>query len=135
MGFKLDLKDAYHHVPLARDGKIEVFFKVLPFDLTAAPWTFSRVLKSIKKELRLLGITITSYLDDLLILAHSKQEALVQIQIVIEVLQRYGFIITWEISPMEPLRVLDFLGVSLYLVNQTFTPKGKGEQNSDILFV
>ena len=79
------------------------------------------MLKSIKKELRWLGITITSYLDDLLILARSKQEALVQIQIVIEVLQRYGFIITWEISSMEPLRVFDYQGVTLDLVNKTFS--------------
>ena len=138
-GVKLDLKDAYHHIPLAReiwkffrfailiDGKIEVFFfKVLPFGLTTAPWAFSRVLKPIKKELRLLGITITSYLDDFLILARSRQEALDQTQIVIDVLQRYGFNINWEKTSLEPLRVLDYLGVTLDLVNQTFSlPKEK----------
>ena len=140
-GFKLDLKDPYYHVPLAReilkifrfailiDGKIEVFFKVLPFGLTTAPWAFSTVLKSIKKELRLLGITITFYLDDLLILARSKQEALVQTQIVIEVLQRYGFIINWEILSLKP----QSFGLSRCYPGSGkpdfFTPKGKGEQN------
>ena len=73
----MDLKDAYHHVPLAReiwkffrfaiviDGKVQVYyFKVFPFGLTTAPWVFSQALKPIKEELRLLNITVTSYLDD-----------------------------------------------------------------------
>ena len=138
-GVKLDLKDAYHHVPLAKkiwkffrfaimiDGKIEIFFfKVLPFGLTTAPWAFSRVLKPIKKQLRLLNITISAYLDDFLILARSKQEAIDHTRIVIEVLQSYGFNINWEKSSPEPLRVLDYLGVTLDLVNQTFSlPKEK----------
>ena len=72
-------------------GCLRIFyFKVLPFGLTIAPWAFTRVIKPIKKELRLLGIRITSFLDDFLILANSRQEALDHTSIVIDTLQKYG---------------------------------------------
>ena len=110
-GVKLDLKDAYFHVPLSPEfwkyfvfvlGQRVFFFKVLPFGLTSAPWAFSRVLKPIKKLLRLQGIRVTSFLDDFLILARSFQECLDHTAKVIDLLQRLGFRINWEKSSKSP---------------------------------
>merc|ERR1712236_3606 len=87
---KLDLKDAYFHVPLHptvrkyfrfflhRKGSLpkDFFFKRMPFGLTTAPWAFTRILKPLLKILRSQGIIVSAYLDDFLILAHSREEAL-----------------------------------------------------------
>ena len=87
---KLDLKDAYFHVPLhpsiwkffkfvlKKKGEQQknYFFKKLPFGLTTAPWAFTRILAPLKKILRLQNIIVSAYLDDFLILANSREEAL-----------------------------------------------------------
>ena len=134
-GVKLDLKNAYFHVPLAseiwglfsfaikRAGRPTelFFFKRLPFGLTTAPWAFSRVIKPLKGLLRLENIQITSYLDDFLILAHSYEEAMDHTSKVITLLQDYGFQINWKKTSLAPQTRLEYLGVILDLRNQTFS--------------
>merc|ERR1711867_153463 len=103
---KLDLKDAYFHVPLhpsiwkyfkftlKKRGKLQknYFFKRLPFGLTTAPWAFSRILVPLKKILRLQNIIVSAYLDDFLILASSREEAVRHTKIVINLRGRLGLI-------------------------------------------
>ena len=132
-GVKLDLKDAYFHIPLppriwkyflfalGKGKDMEFFyFKVLPFGLTSAPWAFTRVMKAIKRELRLQNIQVTSYLDDFLILGRSYEETLDHSSKVIDLLQRLGFKINWEKSSKEPQKVLEYLGVMIDLEAMTF---------------
>ena len=97
---KLDLKDAYFHVPLhpmiwkffkfilKKKGSLPrgFFFKKMPFGLTTAPWAFSRVLAPLLKILRLQGILVSAYLDDFLILASSREEAIEHTGVVISLL-------------------------------------------------
>ena len=131
---KLDLKDAYFHVPLhpsvwkyfrfylRRKGSLpkSFFFKRMPFGLTTAPWAFSRILSPLLKILRLQGILVSAYLDDFLILAPSREEALRDTEVVIKLLQDHGFRINWAKSSVEPVRILEYLGVVLNLVDRTF---------------
>ena len=49
-------------------------FKVLPFGLSSAPYT-SKLMKPVVSTLRKLGIKSILYLDDMLIMARSKEEA------------------------------------------------------------
>ena len=112
-GVKLDLKDAFFHVPLAPEVwkyftfVIQIrgeppkiyFFQKLPFGLTSAPWAFSRVLKPLKAILRLRDIQVTSYLDDFLILAGSRSQAIDHTAEVITLLQQFGFRINWAKVP------------------------------------
>ena len=126
---KLDLKDAYYNILLsALDSKFLAFalgnriftFLVLPFGLSTAPWAFTRVMKPIKKKLRRLGILISSFLDDFLILASSYKEAVEHTAIVIDLLQRLGLEINWGKSSLVPMRRLEYLGVIVDLENMTF---------------
>ena len=129
-GIKLDLKDAYLHLHLARWvvkyfgfalGKRIFAFLVLPFGLSPAPWLFTRVLRPVKKALRRLGIRISSFLDDFLILARSRQEALDHTRAAVDLLQRLGFHINWKKSVLVPQRRLEYLGVVLDLEAMTFS--------------
>ena len=72
----LDLKDAYLHVPIRQNlhkylalscwGKL-FFFRALPFGLAPAPWLFSMLMEAVLTHLRVEGIDILGYLDDLVL--------------------------------------------------------------------
>ena len=127
---KLDLKDAYLHLHLARQvvkyfgfalGKRIFAFLVLPFGLSPAPWLFTRVLKPVKKALRRLGVRISSFLDDFLILAGSPREAVAHTKLTIDLLQRLGFHIKWKKSVLVPQKRLEYLGVMIDLEAMSFS--------------
>ena len=142
---KLDLKDAYLHLHLALQvvkyfgfalGRRIFAFLVLPFGLSQAPWLFTRVMKPVKKALRRLGVRISSFLDDFLILAGSYQEAVEHTKLSVDLLQRLGFHINWRKSVVVPQRRLEYLGVILDLENLTFSlPEEKVEKVLSLLRV
>ncbi len=72
----VDLKDAYFHIQVvlwfAFGGKAYQY-KVLPFGLALAPRTFTKCMGVALAPLRLQGIRVLNYLDDCLILAHSRE--------------------------------------------------------------
>ena len=76
----IDLKDAYHHVPIAAQSRDllgftfngRVYrFKALPFGLKPAPRIFTRLVGCVATFLRQRGLRIYCYLDDWLLVAHS----------------------------------------------------------------
>ena len=81
----LDLQDAYFHVPVdPRDTKYlrfaydgEIFeIQVLPFGLSTAPRTFTRLVRAVGAYLKTLGINVFQYLDDWLVVGETYQLAL-----------------------------------------------------------
>ena len=85
----LDLKDAYFNIPVfSLHCKYLHFiwknqhyeFICLPFGYSLAPRVFAKVFKPIILYLRLHGLRIIIFLDDILLVASSKQECLDQLQ-------------------------------------------------------
>ena len=72
----LDLGDAYFHVAIdPRDRKYLRFaydgtvyeFQVLPFGLSTAPRTFTRLVRAVGAYLKTCGVNLFQYLDDWLV--------------------------------------------------------------------
>ena len=120
---KIDLKDAYFTVPLSQEHQKFIRFlwegtlyefTCLPFGLAIAPRVFTKVLKPAVAWLRQLGIRLIIYLDDILILAPSKELAELHAATVIYLLENLGFMINHEKSILTPATEMEFLG---FLVN------------------
>ena len=118
---KIDLKDAYFTVPLSQEHQKFIRFlwegtlyefTCLPFGLAVAPRVFTKVLKLVVAWLRQLGIRLIIYLDDILILAPSKELAELHVATVIYLLVNLG--INYEKSILIPATEMEFLG---FLVN------------------
>ena len=80
--FSIDLQDAYIHVPIVKHHRHFLHFvwcnvpyqwKVLPFGLATAPRVFTSFTKPILFLCHCKGLHIVIYLDDILVLVHSKQ--------------------------------------------------------------
>ena len=79
--FSIDLQDAYLHVPIVKHHHCFLCFvwhnvpyqwKVLPFGLATAPRVFTSLTKPILFLCHCKGLRIVIYLDDILVLVHSK---------------------------------------------------------------
>ena len=81
---KVDLKDAYFTIPIdsghqqylkfTLEGESYQFTSLL-FNLSCAPCTFTKVLKPVMTLLRSWGVRIIVYIDDMLILAETPEQA------------------------------------------------------------
>jgi len=122
---KLDLKDAYFTVPvwinhqkylrfLWKDTMWE--FACLPFGLASAPRVFTEIMKPVVGMLHKMGVRLIVYLDDILIMAESKQLANRHAQLVFSTLENLGFVVNYEKSVMIPSPVMEFL---CFLVDST----------------
>ncbi len=61
------------------------------------------------------------YLDDILILAASRQEARSAVKTVISLLQSLGFVISTEKSVEEPFQSMEFIGLVIHSVPISFS--------------
>ena len=135
---KVDLKDAYITVPIhAPHRKYLQFlwngtnyqFKVLPFGLSTAPRTFTKIMRPVMAKLREQGLRLIIYLDDILLMADSPEKLQYHTHILINLLQDLGFILNTKKCSLEPSQVIEFLG---FLVNsrimKLFLPQEKVDQ-------
>lgn len=129
----LDLKDAYLHVPIHTDhqrwlrfqiGDEAYAFRCLPFGLSTAPRVFTRVVTAVAvgEHLRCRGVSLCQYLDDWLIVSGSEKEARRHTDLVVETVERLGFIINRQKSHLSPTQQPVFLGASLDLVQGRARP-------------
>ena len=122
---KIDLKEAYYSVPIHPqsqdllrlwwDGKPFKFTR-LPFGLSSAPRTFTKLLKPVVAFLREQGVRLIIYINDILIMADIKEKAASHLILTLDILEFLGFLINYEKSILEPTQRIEFLG---FLVNST----------------
>ena len=91
----------------------------MPFGLNIAPRIFTKLISFTVLCLEKEGIWCLPYLDDLLIIADSREECLQKLQKAIEILQGLGWILNLEKSRTEPQQVFEWLGVHYNLVDYT----------------
>ncbi|KAL0152047.1 hypothetical protein M9458_052651, partial [Cirrhinus mrigala] len=116
----IDLKDAYFHVSIlprhrpflrfAFEGRAYQY-KVLPFGLSLSPRVFTKVAEG--------RIRILNYLDDWLIMAHSRDLLCEHRDLVLQHLSHLGLWVNREKSKLSPVQRISFLGVELDSVNMT----------------
>ena len=90
-------------------------FNFLPFSLSSASWVFKKTLKLALAILLLRerGVQLIAYIDDLLLLAESKDLILDQVTGVRHLLECLGFIVNIKKSILDPAQVIEFLGLSV----------------------
>ncbi|XP_013878914.1 uncharacterized protein LOC106528317 [Austrofundulus limnaeus] len=124
----INLKDAYFHVPVIPAHRkylrfsfqeIQYQYNHLPFGYALTPRIFSKCVETALQPLRSAGMRILFYLDDLLLLAPSRQEAASQTEKLSAHLRMLGFSINWKKSSLIPAQSSTYLGVDLNSVTMT----------------
>ena len=127
---KVDLQDAYFAVPIAREQRHllrfrldgELFeFTCLPFGLAPALGVFTKLRKPVVATLRRMGIRVVIYIDDILILLESEAESWAHTDTVLDLLLHLGFAISWEKCRLHPTKCLEFLGVLVNSLTMEFS--------------
>ncbi|KAK5881766.1 hypothetical protein CesoFtcFv8_022528 [Champsocephalus esox] len=116
----IDLKDAYFHITIIPKHRkflrfsfqgISYQYNRLSFGYSLAPRTFSKCVETALEPLRRGGMRVLFYLDDLLLLARSREEAALQTVQLVSHLSSLGFIINWEKSCPLPSQIIMYLGM------------------------
>ena len=115
----IDLKDAYFHVPIDQEHwkylRFHILgqhlqYKVTPFGLSPAPRLFTRLVSALVAWLRLQGVRLHAYLDDILLVGNSPEETLRALRLTMEVFTQAGFTINLKKSDLTPSQDLVYIG-------------------------
>ena len=127
---KIDISDAYPHIaipPKLRhlfrfvwNGKT-FQYRSMCFGLSSAPRVWTRIMKPIVNLLRQLGIRCVIYLDDLLLLNSSPQEAREVTQMVLNLLEYLGLMVKPSKVEAVPTQRIEVLGMMIDTVRMLFT--------------
>ena len=126
---KIDLKDAYLTVPIhpAHHKYLQFLWKgrllqfsSLPFGLATAPRTFTKIMKPVVSHLRLQGLRIVIYIDDILLMASSQSQVTEHSQMLLNLLKNLGFVINQSKSVLDPTHSIEFLGLMIDSESLTF---------------
>ncbi len=118
----IDLKDAFFHMQVVQRHRKFLWFafggkayqyRALPFGLALAPRTFTKCMDAALAPLRFQGIRVLNYLDDWLILAHSRELASPHRDIVLHHIHSLGLRMNAKKSVLFHSQRTVFLGVHL----------------------
>ena len=129
---KLDLSDAFLHVPLHRSFRkyMRFFhrgkayqFRSICFGANFSPYVFSFLMNTVMKFFHKLNIDICAYLDDCLSQHLVPSTLKLQINFVVQVMINLGWTINFKKSILEPLQMLDYIGLHIdYVQGLVFPP-------------
>lgn len=117
---KIDLSNAYFHLPVAQSHKrfLRLIFNgqllqmtCLPFGLACAPKMFASLTNWVAQILREKGFRILIYLDDFLLVNQDPQVLRKQTLETVHVLEQLGWQINYAKSTLTPQKVLEYLGI------------------------
>lgn len=115
----IDLKEAYLSVPIfPPDRKYLRFqfenktyeFNSMPYGLSVAPRTFTKIMKEVISHLRSRGFTSVIYLDDILCIGNNYTDCLRNITETLSLLECLGFVVNYDKSCLQPKQCCKFLG-------------------------
>ena len=115
----LDLKDAYHHIMIHKSHRkflrfyfqgVAYQFRALCFGPSTAPRTYVKISSVVVAHLRKLGLRLSSYLDDWLILNKVQDLLLRDINTALNLLSQLGWIVNKEKSQLVPCQLVIYLG-------------------------
>ena len=125
----IDLKSAFHHVPLSpslqalsciRFLDVIYCFRVMTFGLSAAPRIWCAILKAALDCLRLQGIHLRFYMDDIILAASTKRLARLHSLTLVRHLTAIGLVINREKCVLLPTKRLLHLGFLIDSSRSTF---------------
>ena len=96
------------------------FFRSLPFGLVTAPYVFTQVIKQLAQRWRAQGMKVVSYVDGILYVSRSINEAHLGKRIVLVDVQASRFILNVKNSQWEPRQHLRFLSLDIDSDTMTF---------------
>lgn len=146
----LDITDAYYSVKIdphdipamgmagVKSLKDQVLLaKTMPFGLNVAPRIFTKIMREIMTHLRKKGIRCVIYIDDILIVAKTKELCHQHTKLAAQVLQSLGFLLNWKKSHLDPTQELLFLGLMIDSIRMSiYIPKSKLAQvRSDLSYI
>ena len=104
-------------------------FTSLPFGLSSAPRVFTKLCRPIAAHFRSRGIRLLVYLDDWLLMAQSKDQAVEDFENVSFFLEKLGFLINHAKSCGAPVQVTEHLGLIINSNSMSFAlPEDKLEK-------
>ncbi|VDP55623.1 unnamed protein product [Heligmosomoides polygyrus] len=126
---KIDMKEAYFSVPVCpgsrnylsfcAEGRL-YRFKALPFDLSSAPYVYTRLIKPVAGYLRKQGIRLVVYLDDWLFIGKSIDELKTHLSVALKLFHHLGLLANRDKSHLTPTQHLEFLGLEIDTSNLSF---------------
>ena len=135
---KLDLSDAFLHVPLHKAfrrfmrffhrGKVYQF-KTICFGANFSPYIFSYLINVTMKFFHKLNIDIAAYLDDMLGQHPVSSTMHYQILYVVQVLQYLGWTVNLRKSILDPVQVMVYIGLEIdFTLGLVFPPQERWQK-------
>ncbi|KAJ0169654.1 hypothetical protein K1T71_014839 [Dendrolimus kikuchii] len=124
----IDLKESYFLVNIAPEHRKYLRFEfenalfeftAMPYGLSTAPSTFTKLMKPVVSYLRGQGFLSTLYLDDYLCIGRSYDECIANRDAALHIFQCLGLIVNYEKSVRLPSTSCKFLGFILNTEHMT----------------
>ena len=139
---KLDLSDAFLHVPLNKHFRkyMRFFhrgkayqFRSICFGANFSPFIFSYLINTVMKFFHQLAIEICAYLDDMLAQDLHPSTLIKQISFVVQVMTHLGWTVNLKKSILNPIQLIDYIGLHIdFIRGLVFPPQERWEKIQEL---
>ncbi|MES9880717.1 MAG: reverse transcriptase domain-containing protein [Sedimenticola sp.] len=125
-----DLKNGFHHVFVREEDRkyLGIYWRgdyyqwrVLPFGWSCSPYFFCKILRPLTEYLRVLGLKIVIYVDDILLISPSSDIEHHK-DILLHTLNKLGWFIKYEKCSLDPSTRINYIGYSIDSVGENCAP-------------